>query len=869
MYKDTGQLLQKLEIGLASSQEILNWAERYLPNGKRVGKVTSAKTVDYITLKPEPNGLFCQKIFGPVVDYTCACNASEEKSEKASKKKLTTDKKASKKKSEIDKKASEEKSEIDEKASEEILNKDKSLICPKCGVEKTTSDVRRYRLGYIQLNQPVIHSLYAAHKPSPIGLSLKWSSKRVQAVMYGIEFCHLSTVFKLFSSRNFLSTLIINNVKATASKSKLENKRNLVEFSKTQILFSYEKTKFWHRRFCTTREWDVQFWLRSIFVKELTGNKNQQTLPKLFHKFKNQHKIIHTIKQFYPWFNLNLGIHIYAVAYDMTWQEVEELQKFLTYLTEQPFLYENGIPYYDYGFMQILEKSIDDKNIQDYQNCPIQTGGFVFQQILSSLDLIGLLLQLRIHHTDLRNRLVFVRDIYESIIEKREPEMKKTWLTRLKVIEQAEINCLRRFKYIRDFFQTKTNPAWMVLSILPVLPPDLRPIHLIQGELVISDINNLYCKLVTRNKRVVDTTLIDMNILNSSLASSWSFWCYNLRQTQEAVDCLLKTGSTDEEKTTKSLLDLLKGKKGRFRQNLLGKRVDYSGRSVIVVGPKLKIHECGIPKQMAIKLFQPFLIVKVRNYLKKKNLPYKIKDAKWVISKRYLVIWKILEKIMQSHPILLNRAPTLHRLGIQAFLPKLVEGKAIVLHPLVCPAFNADFDGDQMAVHVPLFLPARAEAFNLLWSRNHILSPASGQPLLLPAQDMVLGCYYLTNSKEIIPNLSFIKNPELILIKYPEYYFSTFDEVQQSFNRQLLKTHFPIWIKWSGLIQNFISEHQAKIKDLPLECRLDSQGNSEVIFYDRVDLKNYQFSTKMSYLRTTAGRLSFHNYVATTISNHN
>lgn len=814
MYKQTGQYFQKLEIGLASAQEIRNWAEHYLPNGERVGEVTSWETVNYKTLKPEPNGLFCQKIFGPVIDYTCACGKRS--------------------------------------------NKVQTGVCPKCGVERTKSRVRRYRVGYIQLKQPVVHSLYATHKPSPIGLSLKWSNKRVQTIMYGTEFCHLSSTLKIFSSRNFFYALLENDDEFPLIELKLQKLFNILVLSKAQILGSFQKTKFWHQRFCEAREWEILIWQKSSFLKELSGSskfqlrkQNQQNLtsPKLFQNLKNYQIKKKNIEKTYPFFELDFGTHLYAIAYDMTWRQVEDFQDFLLYISEQPFSYECGIPYY--RFPHILEKTVTEKSIQHEQFYPIQTGGFVFQKIFSSMDLIGLQLQLRLQHADIVNRLEFVRGVYESISKRREPKKKKAWLIKLKQVEEAEKKCLRSFQYIRDFYQTKTNPAWMMLSVMPVLPPGLRPITSIRGELVVSDINSLYRKLLTRNKRIGSTT--QFTIFDTALSGSWSSWCYNLRQVQEAVDSLLKTGSTDGGKITKSLLDTLKGKKGRFRQHLLGKRVDYSGRSVIVVGPTLKIHECGIPKQMAIHLFQPFLIQKLRN----KGIAFTTTAAKSIISEKKPFIWEILEEIMRNHPILLNRAPTLHRLGIQAFLPKLVEGKAILLHPLVCPAFNADFDGDQMAVHIPLSSSARAEALNLLWSRNHLLSPASGQPLVLPTQDMVLGCYYLTISKEINPSSNFTKEPDYKILNYPEYYFSTIDEVQKFYDRQLIKTHLPLWIKWGGLIQNFLSEQQSKVRDLPLECRVDVQGNSEMVFCDRTHVQTGQFTTKISYLRTTPGRIYF------------
>jgi DNA-directed RNA polymerase beta' subunit len=639
---------------------------------------------------------------------------------------------------------------------------------------------------------------------------------------------------------------------------------------------------------------------------------------------------------------------------------------------------------------------------------------------------------------------------------------KSTWekerqsiLKKLNRLKHSEKKCLRRLQYFRDFHKNQMQPAWMVLNYLPVLPPGLRPITSIRGELVVSDINTLYRKLLTRNKRINVATRF--GIFDTALSGSWASWCYNLRQLQEAIDMLLKTGSIEAGKTTKSLLESLKGKKGRFRQHLLGKRVDYSGRSVIVVGPNLKIHECGIPKQMAIELFQPFIIQKLRN----KGIVFTTTAAKAIIAEQNPIIWDILKEIMKNHPVLLNRAPTLHRLGIQAFLPKLVEGKAILLHPLVCPAFNADFDGDQMAVHIPLSPTARAEALTLLWSRNHLLAPSSGQPLLLPTQDMVLGCYYLTvptpkldkklllvnadsidNSSELISVAScitasegittykkqnkkkrpFLKNyqkkflqsnifytlmnslleknyyktiltktsisPKLHLmpteinskshkiknfgtisisnkicdqpeqldqsdkpdrqtvINFPEnssqlgksetympsfnkeeqsdtetrffteldkkfsilsniselpingtfnifqniksytktksslqieneltsfsnlkkkvLFFSNFDNVRQAYERGEIKIHTAIWVRWSGVTQNFSNSQNAKLKECPLEQRISIVGQKEMLFNDRYSLNSVTKKPQSEifyYLRTTPGRILFHNFI--------
>ena len=712
--------------------------------------------------------------------------------------------------------------------------------------------------------------------------------------MCGTEFCHLPANFRVFSSR-------------------LQLTQNLSESEKLRFSFFSEAD-------CENEE--VLRLKQPFFVKKGTyfGQAIKQKIPRLFRNNDNfsrlrisslsgnnenfastrivtgkvpsnqsnfieatSHKSkITSIQKLYPFRKLELGLHLYGVAYDMTWRQVEDLQEFLLYAWEQPLTYEFFIPYYSFL------KSINNKTSQDTpihnQHYPIQTGGFVFQKILAHFDLVPFQKQLRLQHQELKNSILYLQE---------KLDMQSTWekerlgiLKKLNRLKQSEKKCLRRLHYFRDFHNTQMQPAWMMLSYLPVLPPGLRPITSIRGELVVSDINSLYRKILTRNKRINSST--QFGIFDTALSGSWASWCYNLRQVQEAVDNLLKTGSVESGKTTKSLLDSLKGKKGRFRQHLLGKRVDYSGRSVIVVGPNLKVHECGLPKQMAIELFQPFIIQKLRN----KGIAFTTTAAKAIIAERKPVIWNILSEIMKNHPVLLNRAPTLHRLGIQAFLPKLVEGKAILLHPLVCPAFNADFDGDQMAVHIPLSPAARAEALNLLWARNHLLAPSSGQPLLLPTQDMVLGCYYLTIAKEINLKNSFLKEKittktslknEVFKTNYSsvasfknknkvfeaetsnlgqKLYFYSFDEVQEAYDRGLIQTHSPIWVKWFGNVQNFIPEQQAKNKEIPLESRLDIFGNSELFFSDRYKLFKVANLENSLYIRTTPGRVVLHTFLS-------
>ena len=307
--------------------------------------------------------------------------------------------------------------------------------------------------------------------------------------------------------------------------------------------------------------------------------------------------------------------------------------------------------------------------------------------------------------------------------------------------QQKRTKCIKRIRLVNSLINSATDPSWMVLDVLPICPPDLRPmVQLDGGRFATSDLNDLYRRVINRNSRLA--RLIDMGAPEIIIRNE-------KRMLQEAADALIDNGRRGRVVTgtngrpLKSLSNIIEGKQGRFRQNLLGKRVDYSGRSVIVVGPSLELHQCGLPREMAVELFKPFVI----NKLIDRQICQNIKAAKKLIEKGPPVIWNILKEVVTGHPVLLNRAPTLHRLGIQAFEPVIVEGRAIRLHPLVCSAFNADFDGDQMAVHVPLSIEAQTEARTLMLSNTNILTPASGMPTITPSQDMVIGIYYLTIDK--------------------------------------------------------------------------------------------------------------------------
>nr|WDB00640.1 RNA polymerase beta' subunit [Cavernulicola chilensis] len=393
---------------------------------------------------------------------------------------------------------------------------------------------------------------------------------------------------------------------------------------------------------------------------------------------------------------------------------------------------------------------------------------------------------------------------------------------------------VKRLRVIDNFLATKTSPAWMVYTVIPVIPPDLRPmVQLDGGRFATSDLNDLYRRVINRNNRLARLQEIlapEIIIRNEK------------RMLQEAIDALIDNGRRGRtvvganNRPLKSLSDIIEGKQGRFRQNLLGKRVDYSGRSVIVVGPELKLNQCGLPKEMALELFQPFVIHRLIH----EGLVNNIKAAKKIIQKNKDVTWDILKSVVEGHPVLLNRAPTLHRLGIQAFEPVLVEGRAIQLHPLVCPAFNADFDGDQMAVHVPLSLEAQSEARLLMLASNNFLSPATGQPIIMPSQDMVLGCYYLTTD-----------NPANQ--KGSGEYFSSLEDALTAYHQERISLHSSIWVRFDGLLQS--GDRGELIHE-------EHKDNLVTRYYQNLQTReDFEGSLLTQYIKTTPGRIIFNKVI--------
>nr|YP_010048835.1 RNA polymerase beta' subunit [Aganope dinghuensis]QPK77208.1 RNA polymerase beta' subunit [Aganope dinghuensis] len=420
---------------------------------------------------------------------------------------------------------------------------------------------------------------------------------------------------------------------------------------------------------------------------------------------------------------------------------------------------------------------------------------------------------------------------------------------------------VRRIELAKHFIRTNIEPEWMVLCLLPVLPPELRPIIQIDGgKLMSSDINELYRRVIYRNN-----TLIDLLITSRSTPGELVMCQEKL--VQEAVDTLLDNGIRGQpmrdghNKVYKSFSDIIEGKEGRFRETLLGKRVDYSGRSVIVVGPSLSLHRCGLPREIAIELFQTFLI----RGLIQKHFASNIGIAKSKIREKEPIVWEILQEVMQGHPVLLNRAPTLHRLGIQAFQPILVEGRAICLHPLVCKGFNADFDGDQMAVHVPLSLEAQAEARLLMFSHMNLLSPAIGDPISVPTQDMLIGLYVLTsgNRRGICSNRynpCNCENSQNERIRYNNYkytkkkepFFCNSYDAIGAYQQKIINFDSPLWLRWR-LDQRIISS-----REVPIEVHYESLGTYHEIYAHYLVVRSTKKEIRCIYIRTTVGHISFY-----------
>nr|YP_010253574.1 RNA polymerase beta' subunit [Phaseolus lunatus]QTZ17851.1 RNA polymerase beta' subunit [Phaseolus lunatus] len=480
-----------------------------------------------------------------------------------------------------------------------------------------------------------------------------------------------------------------------------------------------------------------------------------------------------------------------------------------------------------------------------FRNREISSGAVAIREQLADLDL----------------RIIMDYSLIEwkELGKEGSPDNENEWEDRK--VGRRKNFLVRRIELAKHFIRTNIEPEWMVLCLLPVLPPELRPIIQVDGgKLMSSDINELYRRVIYRNNTLID-------LLTTSRSTPGELVICQEKLVQEAVDTLLDNGIRGQpmrdghNKVYKSFSDIIEGKEGRFRETLLGKRVDYSGRSVIIVGPSLSLHRCGLPGEIAIELFQTFLI----RGLIRKHFASNIGIAKSKIRQKEPIVWEILQEVMQGHPVLLNRAPTLHRLGIQAFQPILVEGRAICLHPLVCKGFNADFDGDQMAVHVPLSLEAQAEARLLMFSHTNLLSPAIADPISVPTQDMLIGLYILTsgNRRGISSNRynprycrnfknERIPNNNYKYTKKKEPFFCNSYDAIGAYQQKIITFDSPLWLRWR-LDLRIISS-----REVPIEVHYESLGTYHEIYGHYLVVRSIKKQMRSIYIRTNVGHISFY-----------
>ena len=605
---------EQLRIGLATADDIRNWSR---------GEVKKPETINYRTLRPERDGLFCEKTFGPTRDWECYCGKYKRV-------------------------------------------RFKGIICEKCGVEVTRSKVRRERMGHIELAAPVVHIWYLRGTRSWLAYLLGGLEPRDE-----IKAKQLEKVI-------YFAAWLVSSVDADKRHADMTELEEVLLEDKEQLIKNRERD-------LKQRQKDAEAELKEL---EKSGAKDADV--------RARQKLIDK--------DLTTITERYGKELDLIQRAHDTFGKMHSRMIVED---------------EELWREVKDRYGEYF------VGGTGAESIKSLIDTI-----------DFDAEEIALRDAIMNGYNGKvlSTQRKQKAIKRLKIIAS--------FNRRDDAGRLVNNPKAMVLDVIPVIPPDLRPmVQLDGGRFATSDLNDLYRRVINRNNRL--RRLLDLGapeiIVNNEK-----------RMLQEASDALFDNGRRGRPVTgpgnrpLKSLSDMLKGKQGRFRQNLLGKRVDYSGRSVIVAGPTLRLQQCGLPKLMALELFKPFVMKRLVD----QQLAQNIKSAKRMVERRRPQVWDVLEDVIKEHPVLLNRAPTLHRLGIQAFEPLLVEGKAIQLHPLVCTAFNADFDGDQMAVHLPLSVEAQAEARVLMLSANNILSPASGRPIVTPQQDLVIGGYYLTDQRD-------------------------------------------------------------------------------------------------------------------------
>jgi DNA-directed RNA polymerase subunit beta' len=675
-----------IRISLASPEQILAWSH---------GEVTKPETINYRTLRPERDGLFCERIFGPTKDWECSCGKYKR-------------------------------------------IRYKGIVCDKCGVEVAHSRVRRERMGHIRLASPVSHIWYVKGVPSRLGLLLNISPRNLERILYFAQYV-ITNVDEEARSRTITRAERELNMRVARLEGEAQAKIGEVEAASGAQIAALD-----------TQEQSELAGLAERLAVETgevitVGQQLQQRLESIREKPAPD-----TITL--PWADGSdvLVAKGAVVTRDRLASLDEAIRARLSDIEdaingEQATVRDLIAPQRELVRRE-AERAIDEqRQAVEAQKSQMRTS---LDESLSELKQIRereLLSEteyrdLQEHWGNVFRAAMGAEAVRELVSKIDLDQMVKELRTEIATTQskQRKKKAAKRLRVAESFRKSGNRPEWMVLTMLPVLPPDLRPmVQLDGGRFATSDLNDLYRRVINRNnrlKRLLELGAPDVIIRNEK------------RMLQEAVDSLIDNGrrgravSRSGKRKLKSLSDMLKGKQGRFRRNLLGKRVDYSGRSVIVIGPELKLHQCGLPKKMALELFKPFVMRRLVDY----NFAHNIKSAKRLVDRESPEVWDVLEEVTRERPVLLNRAPTLHRLGIQAFEVVLIEGSAIQIHPLVCAAFNADFDGDQMAVHVPLSDEAVREAKSLMLSSANLLKPSSGEPIVGPSKDMVLGCYYLT-----------------------------------------------------------------------------------------------------------------------------
>ena len=699
-----------IRISLASPDQIDEWS---------FGEVTKPETINYRTLRPERDGLFCERIFGPQKDWECACGKYKRV-------------------------------------------RYKGIVCDKCGVEVAPQRVRRERMGHIQLASPVSHIWYVKGVPSHLGLLLNISPRHLERVLYFAQF-------------------IITDVNEDARGRAIQRLEKELQMGIARIDNEVQEK-------IDSEEAKAQSQLDELDQEE------QSQIARLDERInRSSSETINQARRLQDWIPSNLGKkapddrHLdwvdaaiisanETVTADHERTVSDHVQERLDSLQYESDDEKSDIRDLIQAKQTHVRQELDEElerlreNVAE-QRGRLQTGAETELDELKSMHDMQLLTETRYRELADRWGNIFKAGMGAEAIREIVAKVNLDGLAkelRLEIFttksKQRRKKAAKRLRVVENFRKSGNRPEWMVLTILPVIPPELRPmVQLDGGRFATSDLNDLYRRVINRNnrlKRLLDLGAPDVIVRNEK------------RMLQEAVDSLIDNGrrgravSRSGKRKLKSLSDMLKGKQGRFRRNLLGKRVDYSGRSVIVIGPTLKLQQCGLPKKMALELFKPF----VMRRLVEDNYAHNIKSAKRMVDRQQSEVWDELEEICKERPVLLNRAPTLHRLGIQAFEVTLVEGSAIQLHPLVCDAFNADFDGDQMAVHVPLSQSAVDEARQLMLSSQNLLKPSSGEPIVGPSKDMVMGVYYLTTEEnESTPD---VELPIFSSMDEAEYIFS-------------------------------------------------------------------------------------------------